>query len=338
MLCIYSSSYGGDGTSVKDGVTISKPSGENIGETSPSASQIHEDENSTNNDYSTKVADDNGIISNLTAERLVMLEPYEDFCESDLAIPRDTDRIMEQFILMLLRIGAFLTKEGAGLAQMYSSPTPGLLPSTLLLGEDTETPPSVGNDRRRTTSYLQQYPQIFMKKDSRLRTTPPNSPDESSKNLKRSDNNLKYLQIQEKFIDFKPTFALKETPLQEVAEKGLDDTESRNYRESKNLKTDNEFRSVSSKEEVHETVNISEVGSNERNENNEHGLQRTEEKTSNDTFDEIIERMRQCVSEKCKENLSSPRRWSQSSQSSQSTPRENGSKHGNDHSKSNSNK
>lgn len=259
----------------------------------------------------------------------MILEAYEDCYDNDLAIPRDTDRIMEQFILMLLRIGAHLTKQGTGLAQMYSNHAPGLLPNTLLLGEDTDPPPSVGNDKRRNTSYLQQYPQIFMKKDStRLRTSPPTSPDDSSKNLKRSENYSKILKIQDKFIDFKPTFELKETPLQEESEIILNDAESKNYRKQRNLRIDHDIRSESSKEEVHKTVNISEVGSNEHNKNNQ-ANQYTEATMSHDTFDEIIERMRQCITEKCKENNELDRLSStmQSSQSNPSTLRENGSKH-----------
>lgn len=250
----------------------------------------------------------------------MFFEPYEDFCENDLVIPRDTDRIMEQFILMLLRIGAHLTKQGTGLVQMYSTHSPDLLPSTLLLGEDTDTPPSVGNDKRRNTSYLQQYPQIFMKKDStRLRTSPPTSPDVSSKNLKRSENGPKFLKIQDKFNDFKPTFEIKDSPLQEESKMFQNDAESRNYQEPRNLKTDHDFRSISSKEEED---------------------QYNGETTSNDTFDEIIERMRQCITEKCKENIEIDRLTltKQSSQPSQSTLMENGSKLGNEDPKSTSSK
>ncbi|XP_026317568.1 uncharacterized protein LOC113228469 isoform X2 [Hyposmocoma kahamanoa] len=324
-------SYGGDGTSVKDGVIISRPTGENVVETPSSGSQVNEDENSTHNQDTTKITDN--VISNLITERSVLLEPDDDFCESDLAIPRDTDRIMEQFILMLLHIGAYLTKQGTGLAQMYSTHASDLLPSTLLLGEDTDTPPSVGNDKTRTTSYLQQYPHIFMKKDStRLRTSPPNSPDDSSKNLKRSENNSK-LKISDKFIDFKPTFELKETPHQEVSEILLDGVESRNYREPESLKTDHNIRFVSSKEKVHEAVNISEVGNYERNKNNQHDNQYTEEMTSYNSFDEIIERITQSMAEKHNE-IDRITLSNLSSQSSQSTLRENGSKHGNKNPKS----
>lgn len=315
---------------MKDGVIISRPTGENVVETSSSGSQVNEDENSTHNEDTTKITDN--VISNLITERSVLLEPDDDFCESDLAIPRDTDRIMEQFILMLLHIGAYLTKQSTSLAQMYSAHASDLLPSTLLLGEDTDTPPSVGNNKTRTTSYLQQYPHIFMKKDStRLRTSPPNSPDDSSKNLKRSENNSK-LRISDKFNDLKPTFELKETPLQEVSEI-LDGVESMNYREPGSLTTDHKTRFVSSKENVHEAVNISEVGNYERNKNNQHDNQYTEEMTSYNSFDEIIERITQSMAEKHNEtdritlsNLSS--------QSSHSIPRESGSKHGNTNPKS----
>lgn len=308
-----------------------------MAETSPSGSEVNEDENSTNIEDTTKLTDENGVISNLTTERSVFLEPYEDFCDNDLVIPRDTDRIMEQFILMLLRIGAHLTTQRTGPAQIYSPRAPGLLPNTLLLGEDTETPPSVGNDKRRNTSYLQQYPQIFMKRDSnRVRTSPSTSIDESNKNLKRSENGSKCLKIPDKFIDFKPTFELKETPLQEVSEIIVNDAESGNYREPTNLKPDNDTRPVSSKEDVHESVNSSEVGSSELNKNNQQS--KPEEKRSNDTFDEIIERMRQCIIEKRKDNneLDSRSSTKRSSQSSQATLGENGSKHENEDPKSTS--
>lgn len=318
---------------MKDGVTISKPSGENVAETASSGSQGNEDDSSTNNEVTAKIRVDNAVTPILTAERSVFLESFEDFCESDLVIPRDTDRIMEQFILMLLRISAHINKQGTGLAQINSAHALGLLPNTLLLGEDTDTPPSVGNDKTRTTSYLQQYPQIFMKKDpSRLRTSPPNSPEDSSKNLKRSENGSKLLKISDKFVDFKPTFELKETPHQEVSEMSLDDAESRNYRELRHLKTGHHIRSVSSKEKPHEAVNISEVGNNEHKTNNWHDNQYTEETTSIDTFDKTIESMRQSILEKRKQNRELDRLSSTelSIHSSQSTLEENDSKRGHD--------
>lgn len=326
---------------MKDGITISKPSGENVAETASSESKGNEDDSSTNNEDTAKIRVDNSVIPNLTAERSVFLESFEDFYESDLVIPRDTDRIMEQFILMLLRIGAHITKQGTDLAQISSAHALGLLPNTLLLGEDTETPPSVGNDKTRTTSYLQQYPQIFMKKDSsRLRTSPSNSPEESSKNLKRSENGSKLFKISDKFVDFKSTLELKEAPHEEVPEMSLDDAESRKYPELRHLKTGHHIRSVSSKEKPHEAVNISEVGNYEHKKNHQHDNQYTEETTSIDTFDEIIESMRQSITEKREENRELDRLSSTqlSSNSSQSTLKENGSKRGYNNPKFASNK
>lgn len=248
------------------------------------------------------MTDDNTITQSVIIDRSVLLEPFEDWCDSELVIPRDTDRIMEQFILMLLRISAHLTKQGTDPSQLYRAYTPGLLTGNLLLGEDTDPPPSVGNDKTRTTSYLQQYPQIFMKKDTaRLRSSPPTTPEDSSKNLKRNENISKCLKISEKIIDFKPTFELKEAPLQEVSEIMIDDAESINNRETRNLDTDVRSRSVGcSNEQANQTI---------------------EDTRSNDTFDDIIEKLRQSVIEKLKKNnqldrLSLTNHSSQSSQSS----------------------
>lgn len=313
---------------MKDGVTISTH-GENAAEISSTESEVNEDDKSTNNENITKTTDNNAIMSNLTMDRSVLLESYDNFCESDLAIPRDTDRIMEQFILMLLRIGAHLNKQGSNLAQIYSAHAPGLLPS-LLLGEHTETPPSVGNDKTRTTSYLQQYPQIFMKRDStKLWTTPPNSPDDSNKNLKRSENGSKLLNGSDKFVDLKQTFEIKEMPHQEVSEILLDNADSRNYRKSGSLNTDHDIRSINSKEKVHDATNISEVGSYVRNKDTEkqQGNQYTKETISNDTFDDVIESLIQGVTENREEHNELDRQSVSklSNQSSKSTLRENGS-------------
>lgn len=98
---------------------------------------------------------------------------YEDWFGSEVMIPRDTDRILEQFGVMMLRIGAYLSKEGVDCndpnSQIFNST---ILPderrnnldSTTMPPDDTDPPPLVGSSNGRTASYLREYPQIFMKK------------------------------------------------------------------------------------------------------------------------------------------------------------------------------
>ena len=104
----------------------------------------------------------------------------EDWFGSEVLIPRDTDRILEQIVLMLLRIGAYMKKEGlesikdskdilkSVSASWYTHPN---ITCSAMNGEDTETPPHVGSSRGNIASYLRDYPQIFMKKQGALSQT-----------------------------------------------------------------------------------------------------------------------------------------------------------------------
>lgn len=98
---------------------------------------------------------------------------YEDWFGSEVIIPRDTDRILEQIVLMLLRIGAYLKNEGKEsitASQILKSAIPASWPQlqnidcAAMNGDETDTPPHVGSSKGNIASYLREYPQIFMKK------------------------------------------------------------------------------------------------------------------------------------------------------------------------------
>uniref|UniRef100_A0A2A4JAC7 Uncharacterized protein n=1 Tax=Heliothis virescens TaxID=7102 RepID=A0A2A4JAC7_HELVI len=98
---------------------------------------------------------------------------YEDWFGSEVMIPRDTDRILEQIVLMLLRIGAYLKNEGIESILDSHKLDSAVPPSwhqcdnidcSAMNADDTDTPPLVGSSKGNTASYLREYPQIFMKK------------------------------------------------------------------------------------------------------------------------------------------------------------------------------
>lgn len=98
---------------------------------------------------------------------------YEDWFGSEVMIPRDTDRILEQIVLMLLRIGAYLKKEGLESildSDILNSAVPvswlqrDNIDCSAMNADDTDTPPLVGSSRGNMASYLREYPQIFMKR------------------------------------------------------------------------------------------------------------------------------------------------------------------------------
>lgn len=95
---------------------------------------------------------------------------YEDWYGNEVILPRDTDRILEQFVLMLLRISSYLQAEQqTDPSTLFSSHTRGAHydnPECTMPCEDTDTdtPLHIGNSRGKTASYLQEYPHIFMKK------------------------------------------------------------------------------------------------------------------------------------------------------------------------------
>ncbi|CAH1645535.1 unnamed protein product [Spodoptera littoralis] len=110
---------------------------------------------------------------------------YEDWFGSEIIIPRDTDRILEQIVLMLLRVGAYMKNEVTESLldpQRFSSAVPALWHSdnidcTINAG-DSDTPQNIGSSRGNTASYLREYPQIFMKKTTtdKLQTEPTTAP------------------------------------------------------------------------------------------------------------------------------------------------------------------
>ncbi|KAF9824615.1 hypothetical protein SFRURICE_004072 [Spodoptera frugiperda] len=106
---------------------------------------------------------------------------YEDWFGSEIIMPRDTDRILEQIVLMLLRVGAYMKKEVTESLldpQRFSSAVPALWHrdniDCTINGDDSDTPQLVGSIRGNTASYLREYPQIFMKKPTteNLQTEP----------------------------------------------------------------------------------------------------------------------------------------------------------------------
>lgn len=113
------------------------------------------------------------VISNRISET----GSYEDWYGSDVVVPRDADRILEQFVLMMLRIGAYWRKEGIisvdydvfkrksshAVMLRHDSHHCSTMPS-----DDTDTPSFVGSSKGNTASYVREYPQIFMKKPSDL--------------------------------------------------------------------------------------------------------------------------------------------------------------------------
>lgn len=98
----------------------------------------------------------------------------EDWFGSELVMPRSCDRILEQFALMLLRIKMYMDKEGVNTASsqvLNNKPSHHTLANydnincASIATDDTETSLLVGSSRiSNTNSYLQEYPQIFMKK------------------------------------------------------------------------------------------------------------------------------------------------------------------------------
>lgn len=120
--------------------------------------------------------EDNDIIQpvSTTSQALSDTGFYEDWFGSEVVVPRNSDRVMEQFGVMMLRIGAYLTKEGTDLtaSQLFDSRSIVMehrksnLDCTAMPPDDTETPPLVGSSQERTASYLRDYPQIFRRKPS----------------------------------------------------------------------------------------------------------------------------------------------------------------------------
>ncbi|XP_060802882.1 uncharacterized protein LOC132902321 [Amyelois transitella] len=100
---------------------------------------------------------------------------YEDWFGSEVRIPRDTDRILEQFGVMMLRIGAYLNKCSTDNVPIFPDSQSFLISSKrddidcTTLPPEEETPISVGNSKVNTSSYIHEYPQIFNKRHSEVR-------------------------------------------------------------------------------------------------------------------------------------------------------------------------
>ncbi|XP_063824918.1 uncharacterized protein LOC135074529 isoform X2 [Ostrinia nubilalis] len=143
-------------------------------------------------DYSSRMshATDTSAEDNTKEENDIMVHPlsttsnrimsdtgcYDECFGSEVMVPRDSDRILEQFGVMMLRIGAYISKEGneSATSQILNSATSQVLMEhrrsnhdcTTMPPDDTDTPLLVGNSKGRTASYLRDYPQIFGKKPS----------------------------------------------------------------------------------------------------------------------------------------------------------------------------
>ncbi|CAK1596079.1 unnamed protein product [Parnassius mnemosyne] len=97
---------------------------------------------------------------------------FEDWLNNELVMPRDTDRILEQFATMSLGIVAYLKKDGTDSSKFFDSLSTKTeknlmnLDCNALSSENTDPPPLVGSSKGKLASYLTDYPQIFMKKAS----------------------------------------------------------------------------------------------------------------------------------------------------------------------------
>lgn len=156
-------SYGEPATSIKRVVTQSLTK----------ISEISRDPSISNNE-GLNVGLDNLYPLSVNSNRTMSdIGTYEDWFGSEVIVPRDTDRILEQFVLMLLRIGVFIKKECTDPVKFLSNsqaflPERNKIECPAISTEETETPPLVGNSKGKTASYLRDYPQIFMKKPSDL--------------------------------------------------------------------------------------------------------------------------------------------------------------------------
>ncbi|XP_045526729.1 uncharacterized protein LOC123715604 isoform X2 [Pieris brassicae] len=148
---------------------------------------------STVSSKSQKIDDSPGNLTSLSSEEINVpdiLQPlsitsnrtisdtgtYEDWFGSEVVVPRDTDRIHEQFVIMLLRIGVYLMKDNVDAAKLFNSSSLPLLCNSSniqynpISQDNGETPSLVGHSQGKIASYLRDYPNIFMKKPSDVLT------------------------------------------------------------------------------------------------------------------------------------------------------------------------
>ncbi|XP_062529338.1 uncharacterized protein LOC101737817 isoform X2 [Bombyx mori] len=149
----------------------------------------------------TSIADSNDKIINViqgqleTTKRLSDAGSYEDWCINEIVIPRDTDRILEQFVLMSLRVSDYLKKEGTDSMNSQSlilktsnfSYRQDALHCAAITTDIMDNSSYLGSIKGSTASYLKEYPKIFMKKPSHDQT--PHNTQNLNSALVSSSNN-----------------------------------------------------------------------------------------------------------------------------------------------------
>ncbi|KAG6442340.1 hypothetical protein O3G_MSEX002277 [Manduca sexta] len=108
----------------------------------------------------------------ITSNRMSDAGTFEDWFGNEVVIPRDTDRILEQFVLMLLRISVYLTREGSEslILRSFSPRSQTISIRTDLdcpvMPSDTDTPHVTRCREDQRPSYLRDYPEMFTRKSS----------------------------------------------------------------------------------------------------------------------------------------------------------------------------
>ncbi|KAI5651838.1 hypothetical protein NE865_00175 [Phthorimaea operculella] len=102
--------------------------------------------------------------------------PDEDWIGSEIIVPRDSDRILEQFSVMMLRIAVWMGTESSDPRKMFSSFSTELVKpnknenSSPIQETDRDASPSTSN-MKNSAPYLQNYPQIFKTKPTDRQNT-----------------------------------------------------------------------------------------------------------------------------------------------------------------------
>ncbi|GBP62862.1 hypothetical protein EVAR_44717_1 [Eumeta japonica] len=99
------------------------------------------------------------------APTLVDAETCDDWLCNDVTIPRGSDRVLEQFSLMMLRLATFIQREGTDPRRMFNYSESDVTQQNPIcdtnVEENEETPPQVGSKGSTTAAYLRDYPNIF---------------------------------------------------------------------------------------------------------------------------------------------------------------------------------
>lgn len=139
-------------------------------------SQLDSSPNASNDDIPSSA--DTATVASAISKKQSETASYEDWYGIDVVVPRIPDRILDQFVLMMLRIGAF--KENTDIDPKFEllksmSSQAAVLKSdnqpSIQAADDTETPHFVGSSKGNTASYIREYPQIFMKKPTDITVT-----------------------------------------------------------------------------------------------------------------------------------------------------------------------